>query len=93
VLQSLQQNVVECLEYADGARAKAEAATIEADRAFWLNIGKRWRELAEAFQFQQRVDKFIKSPPPHGPPGEAASFGGSSLSPDSTFLATARVRP
>jgi len=42
---------------------RRKAATIEADREFWLGIEKRWRELADAFQFQQRVDRFIKSNP------------------------------
>ena len=63
MLQSLKQNVVECLEHADDAHAKAEAATIEADRLFWLEAEKRWRELAQCFQFQQRVDRFVKSHP------------------------------
>ncbi len=59
MLQSLDTNVAICLERAYQAREEAKGAIDEDARAFWLVMAEKWQLLAQSYEVQQRVDRFV----------------------------------
>jgi hypothetical protein len=62
MLQSLDTNVAICLERVHQAREQAVSASSETDRAFWLQTAQRWQELADGYEFQRRLHRFVSVP-------------------------------
>jgi hypothetical protein len=60
MLQSLEANVAVCLERAYHAREQAGEAADEDSRAFWLAMAQKWQDLAQSYELQRRVDKFVR---------------------------------
>jgi thymidylate kinase len=59
MLQSLDGNVAICLERVHQAREQAAQAQSESDRAFWLDVARKWQDLADGYEFQQRLNRFV----------------------------------
>jgi len=66
MLQSLHTNVAICLERAYHAREQALAANDDESRAFWLSMAHKWQDLADGFEFQRRLDRFVNTVPKAG---------------------------
>ena len=62
MLQSLDTNVAICLERAHQAREQAAQAPSESDRTFWLDLARKWQHLADVYEFQQRLNRFVSMP-------------------------------
>ncbi len=63
MLQSLDVNIAICLERAHHAREQAVQACDKVDRAFWLGMAQKWQDLADGYEFQQRLDRFVGAVP------------------------------
>ena len=63
MLQSLNVNISMCLERADQAREQAAQAVSDEDRAFWLDMAQTWQDLIDSYEFQQRLNRFVDTPP------------------------------
>jgi hypothetical protein len=63
MLQSLDASIAICLGRAYSAREQATQAVDETDRIFWLKMAQKWRDLADGYEFQQRLDRFVNSTP------------------------------
>lgn len=68
MLQSLDANIAICLERAYHAREQAAQVLDEADRAFWLTMAQKWQDLADGYEFQQRLDRFVSTTPKSATP-------------------------
>jgi thymidylate kinase len=68
VLQSLDTNVTVCLERAYRARELANDAVDKKSREFWLAMERKWQDLAQSYEVQQRVDWFMRATPRGGGP-------------------------
>jgi hypothetical protein len=60
MLQSLEANVAVCLERAYHAREQASEAADEDSREFWLAMARKWQDLAQSYELQRRVDRFVR---------------------------------
>ena len=63
MLQSLDANIAICLERAYQAREQAALALDEIDRTFWLDMAAKWQDLADGYEFQRRLDRFVNTMP------------------------------
>jgi len=62
MLQSLDANISICLERAYHAREQAARAVDDDDRTFWLDMAGKWQSLADGYEFQQRLNRFVSLP-------------------------------
>jgi hypothetical protein len=61
VLHSLSEQIRECLEHAEDCARKAEALPDSSPfRQDFLNLERRWLELARSIEFGESLDRFIK---------------------------------
>jgi hypothetical protein len=63
MLEALDTNVAICLERAYRAREEAARAIDRSDRTFWLETAKKWQDLADGYEFQQRLNRFVGASP------------------------------
>ncbi len=61
MLQSLDSGVAICLERAYRAREHATSAIDETSREFWLAMARKWQDLAQSYEVQGRVDRFVRT--------------------------------
>ena len=66
MLQSLHATVALCLERAYHAREQADEARDKDSRKFWLEMAQKWQDLADGYEFQQRLDRFVDTMPKLG---------------------------
>jgi hypothetical protein len=60
MLQALDASIAICLERAYHAREQAAQAIDETDRAFWSAMAQKWQDLADGYEFQQRLDRWVR---------------------------------
>jgi hypothetical protein len=59
MLAELSDHVTECIARAADTERRAREATDSQLRQDLLDIAKRWRHLAESYQFVESLDRFI----------------------------------
>ena len=59
MLQQLSDNVTECISRAADTERRAREATDSQLRQDLFDIARRWRHLAESYQFVESLDRFI----------------------------------
>jgi hypothetical protein len=59
VPQRLCERATECLARAGSAEQRALAATDPEMKANYADVARRWRRLAESYQFVDRVENFL----------------------------------
>jgi len=59
MLAELSDHVSECIDRAADTERRAREATDPQLRQDLLDIAKRWRHLAESYQFVESLDRFI----------------------------------
>jgi hypothetical protein len=59
MLQKLSDHVAECIARAADTERRAQEATDSQLRADLFDIARRWRHLAESYQFVESLDRFI----------------------------------
>jgi hypothetical protein len=59
MLQTLSDHVTECITRAADTERRAQEATDSQLRQDLLDIARRWRHLAESYQFVESLDRFI----------------------------------
>ena len=62
----LSDHVTECMTRASEAERRARATSDSQLRADLFEIAKRWRHLAESYQFVEGLDRFIVEQRPSG---------------------------
>jgi hypothetical protein len=59
MLQKLSDHVTECIARATDTERRAHEATDSQLRQDLLDIARRWRHLAESYQFVESLDSFL----------------------------------
>ena len=59
VLQRLNERAIECLARAANAERRAQETTDPVLKSDYTDTAKRWRGLAESYQFIERVESFL----------------------------------
>jgi hypothetical protein len=59
MIQYLTEESVECLEHAAKAQQRADEASDPRTKREFADMARRWRRLAEGYQFVERVDDFL----------------------------------
>jgi len=59
VLQRLNERAAECLAHADAMEQHAQSTLNAQSKADLLDTARRWRKLAESYQFVERVEDFL----------------------------------
>ena len=63
MLNNLSEQIRDCLQHAEDCARKAAAQTDPGLREDFLQLEKRWLELARSIEFGESVDTFIKNIP------------------------------
>lgn len=66
MLHKLSDHVTECIVRAADTEQRAREATDSQLQHDLLDIAKRWRHLAESYQFVESLDSFIAEQKPRG---------------------------
>ena len=65
MLHKLSDHVTECIARAADTERRAREATDSQLRQDLFDIARRWRHLAESYQFVESLDRFIVEQKPH----------------------------
>lgn len=60
MLQRLTGHIAECLVHADDCERRAQTMTDVQIKADLLDLARKWRRLAESYQFVERVDGYLQ---------------------------------
>jgi len=60
MLQRLTAHIVECLVHADDCERRAQTMTDAQIKVDLLDMARKWRRLAESYQFVERVDGYLQ---------------------------------
>jgi hypothetical protein len=66
MIQSLGENIAECLAHAARAQRLSDEATDPAAKQEYADTARRWRGLAESYRFVERVEHFLADIEPIG---------------------------